>query len=1549
MRGRAVVLSIILAAGFFAVSAQPIECEAVTVGDIVFLVDSSRSIGTENFKEVRTFLSKVIENLDIGPDKVRVGLAQYGTDPVQEFLLKDHMDKTSLLAAVDKITFLDSGTETGKAINFIRDRYFTAEAGSRASQRVPQIAVVMSDGESSDDVPIPAKRLREHGVLVFAIGVGSYNRKELEIIANHPSEDFVITSDTFQALQGLRNTLLKSVCTSLEAQREALTERFADIFFLVDSALPQRQYILFRNELIRFIDQLDVGQSSYRIGLAQYSPDVKVEFYLNAHKSQAQYTRAVKSLQLQQQPGQAQNLGGALEFAAADVFRPEKGGRANQGARQFLVVVLGKDFKESVFSSAKKVKSEGVTVVTMSVTVPIESMLIISTERFAFNTLRITQLMDVFTTEEVEVVTEDCRRVNTADIVFIINEAEGVGTGNFNLIRTFVQSLISSLNVDQTRVRVGIVTYSDTPRVHAYLNSLQDRAEALQLINLIPYRGGGTKTGAALRTSLDSVFTQKQGSRKDVQKVAIVITDGKSQDSVKKVAVELHRVPVRVFAIGVKQNTTELQDIASYPTNRHVFAVNSFTQLKPLRQILQKSICSVIIQGSVNSFKNSTDIKEACEQKDEANIFFLIDDSDSIDISDLSDTKEFITDFMKTFRIGPSQVRLGLVKYSDLPILQFDLIKYSSISDLKKALKNIQHVGGGTNTGRALASMESRLVAASRQGPTYLIVITAGRSADKVKGPAERIRAQDVMVFAVGVKNSNKAQLQEISGDPVRTFNVPDYHFLKWIKNDILRQICGPEVCKDAPNDIIFLTESSERISQTDFKKMKEFMKSTVNKSIVGLDDMRVGVMQFSTDHKLEFPLNKYSSKADILGAIDNMKQLNGGVATGRALSEVLKYFSASEGGRPNLRKNLVLITFSGATDEVKGPADDLRKSNVFIYSIGVVGGNYTQLSEISGFSDRVINEVNVDLIQELDGILALKFCDPHRECKKVQKADIIFLVDGSSSIDDKFRSMQIFMESIVKQTIVSRSSTRFGAILYSDDPEIKFSLNNFNSRGEVLNAIKALVPPSKNTYTGKALNYTLQFFNEEHGGRRRLNVPQILMVITDGKAQDHYQLEGHSNQLRAKNITVLSIGVQDANMNELLIMAGSNERVFFVEDFKKLETLHKNLSGVICNTTKPSCEQMDVVFLLDRSGSINTSNYQIMKNFTAEVVNSFKVAENLVHFGLAQFSEDPKDEFYLNQHYNQKDIVDKILQLSYMGGGTKLGKALHFVKKYFSPLRGSRSDVPQTLVVFSDGDSQDDVEDAGDDLRRSRIDVLAVAIGNVFDVQLLQITGDPRKIINVGNVEDLPGFKKKVVDAICKKSKDDPDVDPDTNCTIDIAIGFDISGGRAFSVPLFRLVSPLQEIVRSASTVSDLCCSASVQTRISFSIVDVDGSSLYVTDFETYNEDVLRKVLDFSWSQATFFNSALLKYFNVKFKSKSTAKVKILVIFSDGLDDNVLKLKQESELLRTSGVSALLTVALEDIHASELQTVEFRRGHNYQVPLSISLPSISSTILQHI
>lgn len=50
------------------------------------------------------------------------------------------------------------------------------------------------------------------------------------------------------------------------------------------------------------------------------------------------------------------------------------------------------------------------------------------------------------------------------------------------------------------------------------------------------------------------------------------------------------------------------------------------------------------------------------------------------------------------------------------------------------------------------------------------------------------------------------------------------------------------------------------------------------------------------------------------------------------------------------------------------------------------------------------------------------------------------------------------------------------------------------------------------------------------------------------------------------------------------------------------------------------------------------------------------------------------------------------------------------------------------------------------------------------------------------------------------------------------------------------------------------------------------------------------------------------------------------------------------------SGVSALLMVALEGVYSPGLlQMVEFGRGFGYKVPLSITMPSIGSTILKQI
>lgn len=165
-------------------------------------------------------------------------------------------------------------------------------------------------------------------------------------------------------------------------------------------------------------------------------------------------------------------------------------------------------------------------------------------------------------------------------------------------------------------------------------------------------------------------------------------------------------------------------------------------------------------------------------------------------------------------------------------------------------------------------------------------------------------------------------------------------------------------------------------------------------------------------------------------------------------------------------------------------------------------------------------------------------------------------------------------MNSIVNITTVGKDLTQFGLILYADEPKLVFTLKEHNSKQEVFAGIEKALQPTGDTYTSKALQYTLQYFSSTHGGRKASNVPQILMVITDGEATDPHQLKQSSDKLREAGVEVFSIAVESAKKEEqrkeLEIMAGDSSRVFSVNSFKDLETLYKNISPVLCNSTKP-------------------------------------------------------------------------------------------------------------------------------------------------------------------------------------------------------------------------------------------------------------------------------------------------------------------------------------------------------------------------------------------
>ncbi|XP_077971175.1 sushi, von Willebrand factor type A, EGF and pentraxin domain-containing protein 1-like isoform X2 [Styela clava] len=192
------------------------QCQKTKKTDLVILIDGSWSVGPDNFKKMQAFLISLAEAFTIGFDAVLIGVAQYSDDPRIEFTLNQHPSTEELIGAVNRMGYKGGNTATGRALDFLRTVMFSTDQGSRLDGSVRKTAVIITDGESIlDDVSEPARLLRETGVEVFSIGVGSALISELSDIATDPDSDHMFSVQNFDDIKSIKDKLLKDVCKSI--------------------------------------------------------------------------------------------------------------------------------------------------------------------------------------------------------------------------------------------------------------------------------------------------------------------------------------------------------------------------------------------------------------------------------------------------------------------------------------------------------------------------------------------------------------------------------------------------------------------------------------------------------------------------------------------------------------------------------------------------------------------------------------------------------------------------------------------------------------------------------------------------------------------------------------------------------------------------------------------------------------------------------------------------------------------------------------------------------------------------------------------------------------------------------------------------------------------------------------------------------------------------------------------------------------------------------------------------------------------------------------
>lgn len=176
--------------------------------------------------------------------------------------------------------------------------------------------------------------------------------------------------------------------------------------------------------------------------------------------------------------------------------------------------------------------------------------------------------------------------------------------------------------------------------------------------------------------------------------------------------------------------------------------------------------------------------------------------------------------------------------------------------------------------------------------------------------------------------------------------------------------------------------DSSGSIDAGPYEVAKNFIADLVNGFTVGENNVRVGLIIFSSDVDLIFDLDNSFDNAVILNLIRGAPFLNGGTATGEGILLMANTgFTETRGARPlNLAIPRVGIVFTdghsnGAVD-VGIAAVAARDLSIELFALGIGDGiDDDELLEIAGYQDRVFRIDNITNLNDVRALITTGSC----------------------------------------------------------------------------------------------------------------------------------------------------------------------------------------------------------------------------------------------------------------------------------------------------------------------------------------------------------------------------------------------------------------------------------------------------------------------------------------------------------------------------------------------------------------------------------------------
>ncbi|XP_073236997.1 collagen alpha-3(VI) chain-like [Porites lutea] len=1317
--------------------AAPDEC--TKSADVAFILDSSDSVGMEDYQLQKDFVKAIAESFGIRPTGSRVGVIIASKDAAVNIKLSDHLHVEDLKESVDKLPYIGGTARIDKALNLATSKLFVSQGGARPG--LSKILIIVTTGKQNatrngELIGVVAQKLLRMGVTVYVIVVGKeVDDKVLGSLVTE--EENLFLEDSFKSLMLKTRQLAKMACDNAGFSR---CINPVDVAFLVDSSgsLEEEGFNKQKEFIKAVAATLDISPFHSQIGVITYSDRASVEIKLSDHQHQEDLINAVESMKY---IGRTTRIDKAVAIATKELMTPGAGRREDIPG----VLVILTDGRQTPDSDTTPLNESSSSLEKLGVKTIVVGIGELADEKGLQKLAR--RNKDVFHAPSVELLPNVAQSVATSiceeaapqscdvslDVAILVESSANVPPNEFQNMKDFIKDIVKYLLAFEGEQQVSIILYGSQATTRVAFGQYHSEFDFKKIIDSLPLQKGLARLDNALQFVFSQVFTAKGGVRPGVQKVCIVLTNeqrpGKKYSDDVKTAVEpLHQAGVRVIAIGV----TSLAD---------------WRQLRVLtrdpKDVIRSRSCDSLVAKVSHLFRR-TCYKAAYRQCDGiGDVIFAVHSPDSLSPLNYRKEKEFVKRVATTLNIAPGKSRVGLILYSNFATVSAELGDKSTLELFNNLVDGLPQKSGKTRIDRALKlafSLFHTTGAIRRAVPKILILLASEKQTlvpevSNLKDAAHPLHKANIRILAVGMgQGFEETDLRTVTRTAKDVFLAPAFEDLFSLSGSISKITCEaakPPICSE-PIDVAFLVDSSGSIGAADFEMQKAFIKAVAGTLAIEKGIAHAGSVVYSDIATVQQSFDQCNGTKSVMQAIDRLPYYGRTTRIDRALSLAnTAMFSAAGGCRSHAAKALLLLTDGTQTPALDSIALEqvvkpLKGKKVARLALGI--GKKVSASELRRVVDKDDDVMTVDSFDDLLSSLHLvskKICSSAKIKKCPTPVDIAFLLDSSGSIGERsYETMKDFVKKVADAFVIGPSTTCAGVIIFGSSATTAVRFADATNNTVFNAAVDALPYMRGETRIDKALQLaSAELLNHPSGAR--VGVAKVVIVLTDGgqsNAPYAMDIQKAVAPLLSAGIRIFAVGIgKDVDDRQLRLMVDNKDDAIMVPSFDGLSVRARQLSIAACESSEidPCDNTMDVAFLLDSSGSLTPTQFQQSKDFIDLLAASFLKSKVGSRVGLIQFSIVPKIKVWFSDQLTHERFQSVLRKVRYKGGYTRLDRALMLAdEKLFTGKEGVRKHIPKIMIVLSDGVNTDTPDAVAFDaavapLHRAGVRVFVVATGN--------------------------------------------------------------------------------------------------------------------------------------------------------------------------------------------------------------------------------------------